>query len=146
MLPARLRHQDEVLSHLSRRLRSLAHTHTFEERDGGAPILQEKETFRRLALSDHEACLLFNGECRSLCLLVIHTGLRRGEINALRWRHIHLDRPNPFYALPANSSRNRKEQPRLLHPELVAELKRLKANGVTTADAALFPDGVPSMS
>jgi len=77
---------------------------------------------------------------------VLHTGLRRGEINALRWGHLHLDGLNPFYAVPAKSSKNRKEQPRPPHPELVAELKRQKATGSATADAALLPDGVPSMS
>ncbi len=108
--------------------------------------MRGKETFHRRALSDDEACRLLNGERRLLYLLALHTGLRRGEINALCWGHLHLDGLNPFYALPAKSSKNRKEQPRPLHPELVAELKRQQATGGATVDAALFPDGVPSMS
>ncbi len=107
--------------------------------------MRGKETFHRRALSDDEACRLLAGERRLLYLLVLHTGLRRGEINALRWGHLNLDNPNPFYALPAKSSKNRKEQPRPLHPELVAELKQLKTTCGASANAALFPDGVPPM-
>ena len=78
-------------------------------------------------------------------LLALHTGLRRGEMNALRWSHLHLDAPNPFYSLPAGSSKNRKEQPRPLHPELVAELQTVKADGKVTPEAMVFPERVPVM-
>jgi integrase len=66
--------------------------------------MRGKETFHRRELSGDEACRMLNGESRLLYLLVLHTELRRGEINALLWGHLHLDGPNPFYALPAKSS------------------------------------------
>ena len=104
-----------------------------------------KESFHRRALSDDEAGRLLAGPHRLVYLFALHTGLRRGEMNALRWSHLHLDAPNPFYSLPAGSSKNRKEQPRPLHPELVAELQTVKAAGKVTPEAMVFPERVPVM-
>jgi hypothetical protein len=56
-----------------------------------------------------------------------------------------LDSANPFYALPANIVKNRKVQPLPLHPELVAELQKLKTAGKLKPEDLLFPDGVPTM-
>ena len=42
-----------------------------------------KESFHRRALNDDEARRLLAGPHRPLYLLALHTGLRRGEINAL---------------------------------------------------------------
>jgi integrase len=75
----------------------------------------------------------------------MHTGLRRGEINALHGDDFHLDTANPYWMLPAAFVKNRKEQPRPLHPELVAELQKLKAAGKLKPEDLVFPDGVPTM-
>jgi hypothetical protein len=75
----------------------------------------------------------------------MHTGLRRGEINALHGGDFHLDTANPYWMLPAAFVKNRKEQPRPLHPELVAELQKLKAAGKLKPEDLVFPDGVPTM-
>jgi hypothetical protein len=56
-----------------------------------------------------------------------------------------LDSTNPFYALPADIVKNRKEQPRPLHPELVEELQKLKPAGKLEPGDLVFPDGVPTM-
>jgi integrase len=104
-----------------------------------------KESFRRRALTDDEARRLLAGARRLIYLLALHTGLRRGEINALCWADLRLDCANPFYLVPAASSKNRKEQPRPLHPELAAELKAVKESGKATPEALVFPDGVPLM-
>ena len=90
---------------------------------------RSKESFQRRALNDDEAKRLLATPRKLLYLLAMHTGLRRGEISKLRGSYLHLDSENPFYALPANLAKNRKEQPRPLHPELVAELQKLKAAG-----------------
>jgi len=85
------------------------------------------------------------GPRKLLYLLAMHTGLRRGEINALHGGDFYLDTANPYWMLPAAFVKNRKEQPRPLHPELVAELQKLKAAGKLKPEDLVFPDGVPTM-
>ena len=104
-----------------------------------------KESFHRRALNDDEARQLLAGPHRPLYLLALHTGLRRGEINALRWGDLHLDVTNPFYAVPVAKSKSRKEQPRPLHPELVRELQTMKSAGRLTPETMVFPERVPAM-
>jgi integrase len=104
-----------------------------------------KESFHRRALNDDEARRLLAGSRRPLYLLALHTGLRRGEINALHGSDFHLDAANPFYLVPIAKSKSRKEQPRPLHPELVVELQSLRAAAKVTPEALVFPEGVPQM-
>jgi integrase len=104
-----------------------------------------KESFHRRALNDDEARRLLAGERKLLYLLVLHTGLRRGEINALHGSDFHLDTTNPFYVVPTAKSKSRKEQPRPLHPELVQELQKLKIAGKLKPEDFLFPERVPPM-
>ncbi len=104
-----------------------------------------KESFHRRALNDDEARQLLAGTRRPLYLLALHTGLRRGEINALRWGDLHLDMANPFYVVPVAKSKSRKEQPRPLHPELVKELQALKSSRIVTPETLVFPERVPAM-
>ena len=104
-----------------------------------------KESFHRRALNDDEARQLLAGTRRPLYLLALHTGLRRGEINALRWGDLHLDMANPFYVVPVAKSKSRKEQPRPLHPELVKELQALKSSRPVTPETLVLPERVPAM-
>jgi len=104
-----------------------------------------RERIRRRALSDDEAKRLLAGPRKLLYLLAMHTGLRRGEINALHGGDFHMDTANPYWMLPAKFVKNRKEQPRPLHPELVEELQKLKAAGKLKSGDLMFPDGVPPM-
>jgi integrase len=104
-----------------------------------------KESFHRRALNDDEARQLLAGPRRPLYLLALHTGLRRGEINALRWGDLHLDTADPFYLVPAAKSKSRKEQPRPLHPELVRELQAMKSARKVTPETLVFPERVPPM-
>jgi len=104
-----------------------------------------KESFQRRALNDDEARQLLAGTRRPLYLLALHTGLRRGEINALRWGDLHLDVANPFYSVPVAKSKSRKEQPRPLHPELVKELQTLKTSRKVTPEMLVFSERVPAM-
>jgi integrase len=100
-----------------------------------------KESFHRRALNDDEARRLLAGQRKSLYLLALHTGLRRGEINALRWGDLHLDVANPFYAVPVAKSKSRKEQPRPLHPELVRELQAMKSAEKATGNLGISRTG-----
>jgi integrase len=104
-----------------------------------------KESFYRRALNDDEVRKLLAVPRRPLYLLALHTGLRRGEINALRWGDLHLDVTNPFYVVPVAKSKSRKEQPRPLHYELVRELQAMKSAGKVTPDTLVFPEQVPAM-
>ena len=56
-----------------------------------------------------------------------------------------MDTANPYWILPAKFGKNRKEQPRPLHPELVEESQKLKAAGKLRPENLVFPDGVPPM-
>ena len=53
-----------------------------------------KQTFKRRAFTDDEACRLLavSDRRRPIYLLALHTGLRLGELRALRWEDIDLDR------------------------------------------------------
>lgn len=66
-------------------------------------------------------------------LIAIYTGLRRSELNQLRWGDIHLDGANPYICAPASITKNRKEAKLLLRPEVVNALRRIRP-----ADAAPF--------
>jgi integrase len=104
-----------------------------------------KQRSQRRALNDDEAKRLLATPRKLLYLLAMHTGLRRGEINALHGGDFHLDTANPYWMLPAAFVKNRKEQPRPLHPELVAELQKLKAAGKLKPEDLVFPERVPPM-
>ena len=104
-----------------------------------------RERIRRRALNDDEAKRLLATPRKLLYLLAMQTGLRRGEINALHGGDFHLDAVNPYWVLPAAFVKNRKEQPRPLHPELVGELQKLKAVGKLKPENLVFPEGVPTM-
>ncbi len=104
-----------------------------------------KQRIQRRALNDNEAKRLLATPRKLLYLLAMHTGLRRGEINALHGGDFHLDTTNPFYLVPTAKSKSRKEQPRPLHPELVQELNKLKIAGKLKPEDLLFPERVPPM-
>jgi integrase len=56
----------------------------------------------------------------------LYTGLRRKELNEVRWMDFLLDEPNPRVRVPASISKNRREATLPLHPELAATLLRLR--------------------
>ena len=59
----------------------------------------------------------------------LYTGLRRKELNEIRWMDFLLDEPNPLVRVPASISKNRREATLPLHPELAATLLRLRPGG-----------------
>jgi integrase len=64
------------------------------------------------------------GRERALSYRVLFfTGLRRGELRALRIRDLFLDGPNPFIRLPAAAEKSRRGADLPLRPDLVGEIR-----------------------
>jgi len=52
-------------------------------------------------------------------LVAIYTGLRRKELNNLKWGDLHLDAPQPFVFAPASITKNKKDARLPLRPQVV---------------------------
>ena len=63
---------------------------------------------------------------RMVYLIALHTGLRRDEIRLLEWQDVFLDVPSPFIKLRAVTTKNRKGDTVVIHPELHDELVKLR--------------------
>jgi integrase len=63
----------------------------------------------------------------------IYTGLRRSELNQLRWGDLHLDALSPSVVAPASITKNKKEAKLPLRPEVVQALRSIRP-----ADTAPF--------
>jgi integrase len=105
-----------------------------------------KATFHRLALTDEQCRRLLevSGSRMPFYLVALHTALRRGEINQLRWGDFHLDEVKPFLIVRAAISKNRKLKSLPVHLELAEYLRSVRPGNVR-ADELLFPDGVSPM-
>jgi len=77
------------------------------------------------ALSDEEMRRLLTvaGERKVIYLMAVYTGLRSGELGALKWGDLHLDAVMPFVRVRANTTKNGKAVEMRLHPDLVAGLR-----------------------
>lgn len=84
------------------------------------------------ALSDDEIrrLLAVAGERKPVYLMAVHTGLRHGELGALKWCDLHLDAEMPFVRIRASTTKNGKSAEMRLHPELAQALRELKSAGV----------------
>ena len=67
------------------------------------------------------------------------TGLRRSELQALRWGDLHLDAPAPFIQLRADVTKNGKADQLPLHANLIALLQSWKPKQVEDAIFAQIP-------
>ena len=125
------------------------------ERDGRAthnPLkavrkLERNETFKRRALSTDEFMRLVQGSGkRSFPYLMAGcTGLRRRELKQLLWSDIHLDTPQPFIDVRAETTKNRKSAIIPLIPQLVEALKREHLKRALFSDK-VFRRGLPSVT
>lgn len=70
---------------------------------------------------------------RMVYIVALYTGLRRIELNNLKWGDVHLDDPKPFVCAPASITKNRKEARLPLRPEVVEVLR-----SILPPDAAPF--------
>lgn len=85
----------------------------------------------RRAISDEEIArflALAPADRRMVYLIALHTGLRRNEIKQLEWQDVFLDDSSPFIKLRAATTKNRKGDTVVIHPELHAELSKLRSD------------------
>ena len=83
---------------------------------------------QRRALSDNEVERLLSVSPeprRTVYLAALLTGLRRAELEQLRWSDIHLDAPKPFIIARASTTKNAKEAVICLRDDLAVALRAL---------------------
>jgi integrase len=85
------------------------------------------------------------GESRLGYLLAVHTGLRRSELRALQWKHIHLNKDGPIVILDGQFTKNGKDAKIPLHPEIAQELRACKPASAKPNDFVLTGKMLPSM-
>lgn len=61
--------------------------------------LSQDEVRRLLTAAPHFRAVVY--------LTAIYTGLRRNELNQLRWGDLHLDGPEPFVCAPASITKSK---------------------------------------
>ncbi len=84
------------------------------------------------------------GETRALIYaLALGTGLRRGEIQRLRWGDLDLERLR--VTVPAASAKSRRDQSVPLHPGLAATLRASQPAGSAPTDAVVPPGAFPAI-
>ena len=99
------------------------------------------QTHQRRAFSAKELHDLFAvspADRKTLYLMAVNTGIRRGEFMALRWGDLHLEAVQPFVSLRAVTTKNRKADLLPMRAEVVAALREIKPSGVEEA-ALVFP-------
>jgi len=109
--------------------------------------LEKEATFSRRALSTDEFMRLVQGSGkRSFAYLMAGcTGLRRRELKQLLWSDIHLDTPQPFIDVRAETTKNRKSAIIPLIPQLVDALKKEYSKRMHFTDR-IFRRGLPSVT
>ena len=78
----------------------------------------------------------------TIYLTVLYTGLRRAELNGLRWEDFTLDSIPPCLRVPSSISKNRKASVHYLRPELVAALTAFRPSNAKPSDP-VFRGQVP---
>jgi integrase len=77
-------------------------------------------------------------------LAAVHTGLRRGELEGLRWGDVELDAECALIRVRASTAKNRKSAMIPLHGELAAVLRELRPVGADPGEL-VFAGGLPRM-
>ncbi len=82
----------------------------------------------RRALTDDEISRLLGSSIKHkpVYLTAILTGLRRGELQSLRWGDVHLDRAPPCLMVRASTTKNREPATIFLRDDVAAELRRIR--------------------
>ncbi len=102
---------------------------------------QGSETRHRRAFSEDEmrrliACV--PGYRQAIYLMAVHTGLRRGELAAIRWGDVELDAVEPFVNVRASTTKNHKPASMRLPREVVAALEAIRPAKAGESDR-VFP-------
>jgi integrase len=87
-----------------------------------------KPQFRRALTQDEIKSLLSTAPHHRavVYLTALYTGLRRKELNSLKWGDLHLDLPQPIVCAPASITKNKKEAKLPLRPEVVEALRSIR--------------------
>ncbi len=95
-----------------------------------------KEVRARRAYTDDEIQALLNvaGKRRIVYLMAVLTGIRHGELKALRWGDMNLSAEKPSVTVRASVSKNHKLACLPLHPDLVAELLQFRPANAQAGD------------
>ena len=95
-----------------------------------------KEVRARRAYTDDEiqALLSVAGKRRIVYLMAVFTGIRHGELKALRWSDINLSVEKPSVTVRASVSKNHKLACLPLHPVLLAALTRFRPANESPGD------------
>lgn len=96
------------------------------------------------ALSDDEVTRLLAaaGPRRAVYLTAVLTGLRRAELEALRWTDVHLDAVKPYFSVRGSTTKNRKPAIIWLRDDLVSSLRSIRPAACV---GMVFEGGVPTM-
>ena len=89
---------------------------------------------QRRALSDAETQRLLDVSPeprRTVYLVALLTGLRRAELEQLRWLDVHLDAPKPFLTARASTTKNAKDAVIFLRDDIATALRSLERAGDT---------------
>ena len=83
---------------------------------------------KRRALSDDEMGRLLSvaGPRKAVYLLAALTGLRRSEVEGLRWGDVHLDALKPFLSVRASTTKNGKAAQIWVRDDLAASLRAVR--------------------
>lgn len=105
-----------------------------------------REERKRRALTDDEVTRLLSvaGDRRVAYLAALLTGLRRGELDALKWGDVHLESPQPFLDVRASTTKNKQRAVIFLRDDLAAELATVRPADASDGDR-VFPRRVPKI-
>ncbi len=97
---------------------------------------------RALAVDEVAVLLKVAGERSVFYLAAVHTGLRRAELEGLRWADLDFTSQPPTLTVRASTAKNRRQATLPLHPELAAVLATRQPAAVGDL---VFGDGLPRM-
>jgi integrase len=100
---------------------------------------------RRAFTEDELQRLILAGGLRGVVYrIAARTGIRRGELEKIEWRDVHLDAPQPFIAVRATISKNHRHAPQPLTDDAAAALREMRSTDAKPSDR-VFVDLPPRM-
>ncbi len=100
-------------------------------------LSQEPKRARRALTADQlQTLAAVSGERGILYVLAACTGIRRGELEQIEWRDLHLDGARPFITVRASTAKNDKLVRQPLPPSVVAILRRFRPINAVPTDLA----------
>jgi integrase len=95
---------------------------------------------RAFARDEIPRLLAAAGPRKVIYLTAVHTGLRRKELKLMETDELHLDAEQPFVNVRPSTTKNHKQAVIALHPDVVAELRKLPL-----LPGKVFANGLPKM-